>query len=117
FVVVNNYGPTECTVVATSGVVAPDGDGPPTIGHPIVGTVALVLDDAMRPVRPGDAGELYLAGASVGRGYRNASALTAERFVTYTPDSGPPLRVYRTGDLVRKRPTASSSSWAAATNR
>jgi amino acid adenylation domain-containing protein len=102
FVLVNNYGPTECTVVATSGAVAPGCDDAPSIGRPIAGTVALILDDTMRPVRTGESGELCLAGASVGRGYRNDPELTASRFVTYSPDSGPPIRIYRTGDLVRQ---------------
>jgi amino acid adenylation domain-containing protein len=103
FAFVNNYGPTECTVVATSGTVAPDhnGNGPPSIGRPISNAVALILDDHLRPVPPGEAGELCLAGALVGRGYRNNPDLTESRFVTYSPPSGPPLRVYRTGDRAR----------------
>jgi amino acid adenylation domain-containing protein len=99
FVFVNNYGPTECTVVATSGTVAPGHDGgPPSIGRPINNAGALILDDTLRPVRPGEVGELCLAGSLVGRGYRNNPELTASRFVIYSPPSGPPLRVYRTGD-------------------
>ncbi len=107
FVLVNNYGPTECTVVATSGTVAPDAeiDGPPSIGRPIANAAALILDDALRPVPPGEAGELCLAGALVGRGYRNRPELTASRFVTYAPASGPPLRIYRTGDRARLLPS------------
>ncbi len=103
FVLVNNYGPTECTVVATSGAVAPEGsiDGQPSIGRPILNTRALVLDDALHPVPRGEAGELCLAGAHVGRGYRNNPELTAERFVTYSPASGPAFRIYRTGDRAR----------------
>ena len=102
FALVNNYGPTECTVVATSGTVEPaQGDDTPSIGRPIGDTTALVLDGSLQPVAPGDAGELCLAGALVGRGYRNDPELTASRFVTLHRDSGPPLRVYRTGDQVR----------------
>lgn len=104
FEVVNNYGPTECTVVATSGTVAAscDYDGvPPTIGRPIAGTQAIVLDANLRPVQPGEEGELCVAGACVGRGYRNLPELTAERFVTYLQAGGEPLRIYRTGDGVR----------------
>ncbi len=101
FQLVNNYGPTECTVVATSGAVAPDGDGTtPSIGRPIEGATVLVLDDALRPVPQGKAGELCLAGALVGRGYRNDPGLTADRFVTVATADGP-ARVYRTGDRVR----------------
>jgi amino acid adenylation domain-containing protein len=106
FVLVNNYGPTECTVVATSGVVAADdGHEPPTIGQPISNTTAVILDEDRRPVPPGEAGELCLAGALVGRGYRNDPALTAERFIhcSMTP-GGDPLRVYCTGDRARLLP-------------
>jgi amino acid adenylation domain-containing protein len=102
FALVNNYGPTECTVVATSGTVGPaQGEDTPSIGRPIGDTTALVLDESLQPVAPGDAGELCLAGTLVGRGYRNDPDLTASRFVTLHRDSGPPLRVYRTGDQVR----------------
>ncbi|HEY0812342.1 MAG TPA: non-ribosomal peptide synthetase [Pseudonocardia sp.] len=105
FTLVNNYGPTECTVVATSGPVDPHGAaGPPTIGRPIADTAALVLDDELAPVAPGQQGELCLAGALVGRGYRNDPELTARRFVTLHGDGGSPLRVYRTGDRVRLLP-------------
>jgi len=99
FVLVNNYGPTECTVVATSGTVVPDtGEGQPSIGRPIANTRALILDAALHPVPAGEAGELCFAGALVGRGYRNNPELTASRFVTYVPPSGSPVRIYRTGD-------------------
>jgi amino acid adenylation domain-containing protein len=102
FAVINNYGPTECTVVATSGKVLADGaEGRPSIGRPISNTTALILDDQLRPVPRGDAGELCLAGAHVGRGYRNNPEMTASRFVTYAPSSGPSLRIYRTGDRAR----------------
>ena len=106
FILVNNYGPTECTVVATSGRVRPEAesDGPPSIGRPIRNTTALILDDALRPVPPGEVGELCLAGALVGRGYRNNPELTASRFVTYAPLSGSAVRVYRTGDRARQLP-------------
>ena len=101
FVLVNNYGPTECTIVTTSGAVSADGDGTPSIGRPIGDTAALILDESLRPVPDGEPGELCLAGSLVGRGYRNDPQLTATRFVTYQPASGPPLRIYRTGDRAR----------------
>lgn len=104
FVLVNNYGPTECTVVATSGVVAAGGDGTPSIGRPIGNAAALILDESLRPVPDGEPGELCLAGKLVGRGYRNDPQLTASRFVTYQPASGPLLRIYRTGDRARLLP-------------
>jgi len=109
FVVVNNYGPTECTVVATSGVVSPEGvssaSGRPSIGRPIDQASALLLDDQLRPVADGEAGELCLAGALVGRGYRNHPQLTEARFVTYRPENGPAQRIYRTGDRARWLPS------------
>jgi len=103
FAVINNYGPTECTVVATSGLVAPEGDaeGTPSIGRPIPNALAFVLDDESRPVAPGQPGELCLGGAIVGRGYRNRRELTARQFVEYAPEGGQSLRVYRTGDRAR----------------
>jgi acyl-coenzyme A synthetase/AMP-(fatty) acid ligase/acyl carrier protein len=102
FSVINNYGPTECTVVSTSGVVLPDiRGGVPTIGRPILNVHAFVLDSALRPVRPGDAGELCIGGASVGRGYVRQPELTAQQFVWYASPVGEPTRIYRTGDRVK----------------
>ena len=106
FVVVNNYGPSECTVVSTSGIVTPDADleGPPSIGSPISNTRVLILDQQLQHVATGEAGELCIAGALVGRGYRNLPDMTASRFVTITTESGERLRVYRTGDRARWLP-------------
>ncbi len=103
FRVVNNYGPTECTVVATSGAVSSHGDdgAPPSIGRPIANATALILDEALRPVAAGEVGELCIGGALVGRGYRNLPELTASRFVDYLSASADPLRIYRTGDRAR----------------
>ena len=99
FRLMNQYGPTESSAVATWSAVPTEGDGPPTIGRPIDGTRALVLDRSGRPVPAGVAGELCLGGESLGRGYLGRPDLTAERFV---PDAGG-TRLYRTGDLVRHR--------------
>lgn len=104
FTVVNNYGPTECTVVATSAVLPaepPDrpSPSPPSIGKPIAHAHIRILDEQGRPVAPGQVGEIYVAGAGVARGYRNNPQITAERFL---PDSLNPIagsRMYRTGDL------------------
>lgn len=106
FVVVNNYGPTECTVVATSGIVPPGGgdEGRPTIGWPIANTQIHILDERGAPVADGALGEIYIGGASVGRGYRGRPDLTAQAFPTLSLDSGRAVRVYRTGDLARRLP-------------
>lgn len=108
FLLVNNYGPTECTVVATSGTVLPDPSAtqPPSIGRAIDDTEIHILDDRMRPVLSGESGEIYVGGAGVARGYRNNPALTAERFVTIPSQNGNPngSRLYRTGDLARLMP-------------
>jgi amino acid adenylation domain-containing protein len=107
FAVVNNYGPTECTVVATSGIVAPSDRSAtlPAIGTPIVGTRIHILDERGAPARAGDIGEIYIGGSGVGRGYRHRPALTAEYFV---PDpfalNDDEARLYRTGDLARRLP-------------
>ncbi len=98
FTVVNNYGLSETTVVATSGAVAPDGEGPPSIGRPIRGVVAEVVDERLQRVNPGGDGELVLGGVALARGYLNRPELTAERFL-----DGPRGRRYRTGDRVRVR--------------
>ncbi len=101
FAVVNNYGPTECTVVTTSGAVGPsDAMDVPPIGWPIDGAIVRILDDRGVPVKDGRAGEICIGGAGVARGYRNRPALTAEKFVA-DPLAGPTDRLYRTGDLGR----------------
>ena len=105
FALVNNYGPTECTVVATSGIVEPgEGGGRPTIGRPVDGVTVHVLDRFMRPVDDGEMGELYIGGRAVGRGYRHRPELTAERFVPDPFSADPGARLYRTGDLGRRLP-------------
>jgi amino acid adenylation domain-containing protein len=90
FRVINNYGPSECTVLATSGEVRPDGEGLPDIGRPIAGTMITLRDDTGALVADGETGEICIAGPGVGRGYRNLPKLTAERFAEGR---------FRTGDL------------------
>ncbi|MGW4633314.1 amino acid adenylation domain-containing protein [Nocardia sp. NPDC004415] len=101
---VNLYGPTEYTIWATGSAPLSESE-PVTIGTPIRGAKALVLDDRLRPVPLGVAGELYLAGTAAARGYHARPALTAARFVA-DPFGAPGDRLYRTGDLVRWTHTA-----------
>uniref|UniRef100_UPI000A6EFA1C amino acid adenylation domain-containing protein n=1 Tax=Rhodococcus opacus TaxID=37919 RepID=UPI000A6EFA1C len=98
----NGYGPTETTVMSNCSGPLPPG-GPVTIGGPIRGTHAYVLDDRLRPVPTGVTAELHLAGIQLARGYHSRPALTAERFVA-NPYGPPGERMYRTGDLVRWHP-------------
>ncbi|HYO66217.1 MAG TPA: amino acid adenylation domain-containing protein, partial [Archangium sp.] len=99
---VNGYGPTEVSVVATWEECVP-GETRPPIGRPLANTQAYVLDGAMRPVPPGVAGELYLGGPGLARGYVGKPELTAERFVPTPVCREPGERLYRTGDRVRWR--------------
>ncbi|MFH8407232.1 amino acid adenylation domain-containing protein [Streptomyces sp. NPDC018019] len=95
---VNAYGPTEATVVATTTAALPPDGGAP-VGRPVDGTVVHLLDTALRPVGPGRPGEVYLGGSALARGYLGQAALTAERFVADPFASGG--RMYRTGDVAR----------------
>ncbi|MBD1926389.1 amino acid adenylation domain-containing protein [Trichocoleus sp. FACHB-90] len=128
FQLVNNYGPTENTVVTTSGIVAvrekEDPPNPPlkggqegsvdvvasgnaiapTIGRPIANTQVYVLDRYLQPVPIGVAGELYIGGDGLARGYLNRPDLTAEKFISNPFSNQAEARLYKTGDLVRYQP-------------
>ncbi|HXT13773.1 MAG TPA: non-ribosomal peptide synthetase [Candidatus Angelobacter sp.] len=105
FLLINNYGPTECAVVATSGLVSPQRSENrlPSIGRPITNTQVYILDETMREVPPGTPGEIYIGGAGVARGYRNRPELTAERFIQ-NPFAGVSSRLFKTGDCAQKLP-------------
>ncbi|EZP48711.1 Pls/PosA family non-ribosomal peptide synthetase [Sphingomonas sp. RIT328] len=97
----NTYGPTETSVTATWTEVQPGQRI--TIGKPLPGYTAWIVDAALQPVPAGQEGELVIGGPGVGVGYVNRPDLTAEKF-TMTPFdgvSGAPERIYRSGDLVR----------------
>ncbi|MBB1242184.1 amino acid adenylation domain-containing protein [Streptomyces durbertensis] len=103
--VVNGYGPTETTTFATCHRVT-DAAGPGAvvpIGAAMSGMRTEVLDRRLRPVPPGEVGELYIGGSGLARGYWNRPGLTAERFVA-DPLGEPGARLFRTGDLVRVGP-------------
>jgi amino acid adenylation domain-containing protein len=99
---INCYGPTENTVfTSTSRVRLPLAEGAVTIGRLIANGRAYVLDPTLASVPMGSAGELYLAGPGLARGYLHRRELTAERFLPNPFEEG---RLYKTGDLVRWRP-------------
>ncbi|MBV9706298.1 MAG: amino acid adenylation domain-containing protein [Chloroflexi bacterium] len=106
FAVVNNYGPTEATVVSTSGRVFPTTHPaiPPSIGYPIANTQVYILDEHLHQVPVGEPGELYIGGVGLAKGYLNRPALTAEKFIAHPFSDDPSARLYRTGDLARYLP-------------
>ncbi|WP_371876471.1 non-ribosomal peptide synthetase [Pseudoduganella chitinolytica] len=96
----NMYGPTECSVDATCGLI----DGPtPNIGHVMPGARVYLLDEERQPVPIGVAGEIFIGGAGVARGYLDRPGLTAERFLPDPFAGDAAARMYRTGDLGRWR--------------
>ncbi|HVU67434.1 MAG TPA: amino acid adenylation domain-containing protein, partial [Ktedonobacteraceae bacterium] len=107
FQLVNHYGPTECTVLATAAVIAAETEPPtglPTIGRAIANTRLYVLDRSAQPVPIGIPGELYIGGASVAAGYLHQPELTAAKFIPNPFSTDPTDRLYKTGDIVRYLP-------------
>jgi amino acid adenylation domain-containing protein len=110
FLLVNNYGPTECTVVATSGAVMPNqAELQPSIGRPIDNVQVYILDDKLAPVPVGVAGELYIGGVGLTRGYLNRPDLDSEKLISNPFSHLAGDRLYRTGDLARYLPNGEIS--------
>lgn len=107
FAVVNNYGPTECAVVATSGEVPSQTNPqhPPSIGRPISNTRIYLLDENRCPVHSDLAGEIWIAGPGVARGYRGRGDLDESAFCPDPFDPSQGNKMYRTGDLGRFLPS------------
>jgi non-ribosomal peptide synthetase-like protein len=97
--IVNTYGPTEATVIATFAECVPGKSV--TIGRPLPQYSAFVVDEELRPVPDGQPGELCLGGVGLARGYVGLPELTREKFISFAENGEPATRVYRTGDLVR----------------
>ncbi|HYT48774.1 MAG TPA: non-ribosomal peptide synthetase, partial [Pyrinomonadaceae bacterium] len=103
---INTYGPTETTIAVTMWDLNSREDsrsGAVPIGRPIANTSVYVLDRSLRPVPIGVAGELYIGGPGVTRGYLNRPELTAERFIRNPFSDDPHARLYKTGDVVSYR--------------
>jgi amino acid adenylation domain-containing protein len=99
----NLYGPTETTIWSTIYRVT-SGTSAVPVGHPIDNTEILILDDDGQPVAPGTAGELFIGGDGLARGYLKQPELTAERFIAHPSGNTSAKRVYQTGDLVKRLP-------------
>ncbi|MCX4246649.1 non-ribosomal peptide synthetase [Paraliomyxa miuraensis] len=103
----NLYGPTEASIWATFARCVPDGETP-SIGRPIPNLRVYVVDRSGRLAPPGAAGELWIGGVGVARGYLHRPELTARNFIRDPFDDGAHGRIYRSGDLVRFRLDGSS---------
>jgi amino acid adenylation domain-containing protein len=104
----NHYGPTETTVGVLAGRIGQAADHPgaarPPLGSPLAGARVYILDERLRPAPVGVAGEIWIGGGTVSRGYLNRPAATAERFVADPFAATPGARMYRSGDLGRWLP-------------
>jgi amino acid adenylation domain-containing protein len=106
FTLINNYGPTEATVVSSYERVPKSGveSGLPSIGRPIANTQIYILNDHLEQVPIGETGEMYIGGSGLAKGYLNRPDLNAEKFIRHPFSAEPGARLYKTGDLVRYRP-------------
>lgn len=104
FKLINNYGPTENTVVATWYTVSGKENQYPPIGRPITNTYVRILDKSLQLVTPGGIGEICLSGSSLSNGYLNQDLLNQQKFVRCDAANGGSAIVYRTGDLGRWLP-------------
>ena len=101
---INFYGPTEATIDATFWICKRNGGDSVPIGHPLANMQVHILDDRQQPVSVGVAGELYIGGIGLSRGYLNRPELTAKSFVPDPFSAEPGQRLFRTGDLAQRRP-------------
>ena len=101
--VYNLYGPTEDTTYSTWMLMRKGVEEKPPIGRPVSNTQAYVLDKQLRPVAIGVAGELYLSGAGLSRGYLNRPEVTSEKYLAHPFSEEAGARMYRTGDMVHYR--------------
>jgi len=106
FALINNYGPTEATVVTTYGLVLPaeQPDMPPSIGRPIDNIQIYLLDEHLHQIPIGTPGELHIAGRGLAKGYLNRPELTTEKFIPNPFSDERGARMYKTGDLARYLP-------------
>lgn len=104
--IVNQYGPTECTMISTFQRVDPGTtvQGNALAGAPIDNVQLYILDDHLELSPPGVSGEIYIGGAGLARGYLNRADLTAEKFLAHPYTAKQSSRIYRTGDLGRRLP-------------
>ncbi|MEJ6472777.1 amino acid adenylation domain-containing protein [Pseudoalteromonas piscicida] len=106
FDIINHYGPTEYSVVATRSILSKsktaNSQVVPPIGYAIAGTEAYILNDQLEVVSQGDVGELYLSGKGLARGYLNNPVSTAEAFIPDPYAKQPGAYMYKTGDLVKQ---------------
>jgi aspartate racemase len=105
--IINGYGPTESTTFACCYRIPREFDEGLTsipIGRPIANTEIYILDSYLNPVPVGVAGEIYIGGDGLARGYLNQAELTAEKFITHSLDGKIGKRLYKTGDIARYLP-------------